>query len=99
MEHELFIADVDRVARVRATLVTGNDIDVLCQNIDDLALPFVTPLAAYNDRAAAWTLGFGHYARALIDGIRSGSTDQVVTRRSAFSRKPATAARPLSSRG
>ena len=60
VEDELFIADVDRMTRVSAALVPGHDVDTLGQNIDDLTFAFVTPLAAYDDLAAAWTLGFGH---------------------------------------
>ena len=43
------VADDDRVAGVRAALVAADDVGVLGEQVDDLALPLVTPLRADDD--------------------------------------------------
>jgi len=44
-----FITDGDRVPGVGAALETGDDVEALGEQIDDLALSFVTPLRSEND--------------------------------------------------
>jgi hypothetical protein len=41
--------DDDRVARVRAALITADEVGVLSEEIDDLALALVAPLGADDD--------------------------------------------------
>src|SRR5262252_8661766 len=43
------VADDDRVAGVRAALVAADDVRVLGEQVDDLALSFVAPLRAHDD--------------------------------------------------
>ena len=43
------VADDDRVAGVRAALVAADDVGVLGEQVDDLALPLVAPLRAHDD--------------------------------------------------
>tara|TARA_B100000953_G_scaffold164189_1_gene135515 strand:+ start:75 stop:206 length:132 start_codon:yes stop_codon:yes gene_type:complete len=43
----MFLAiDDDCMASVVATLVAGHDVEVLGKPVDDLALPFISPLGA-----------------------------------------------------
>ena len=46
MEDVLFVADADRVAGIRASLVAGDDVGLLGEHVDDLPFPFVAPLGA-----------------------------------------------------
>ena len=46
MEDEFLLTHLHRVSGVGATLVAGNDVDVLGQHVDDLAFPFISPLCA-----------------------------------------------------
>src|SRR2546425_432873 len=48
-ELERLAVDDDRVPGIRAALVAADDIGVLREQIDDLALPFVSPLRADDD--------------------------------------------------
>jgi hypothetical protein len=43
------VADDDRVAGVRAALVAADDVGVLGEQVDDLALALVAPLRAHDD--------------------------------------------------
>ena len=52
MTIRVVLADVNGVARIRSALVSGHDIDVLGEHVDDLPLPFVAPLTADDDGAA-----------------------------------------------
>jgi hypothetical protein len=49
VEDVLSIPDAHRMTRVRASLVTRNDIGVLGKHVDDFSLPLITPLGAYDD--------------------------------------------------
>ena len=46
---ERLVADDDRVSGVRAALVAADDVRVLREQVDDLALPFVSPLRPDDD--------------------------------------------------
>ncbi len=46
MENELLLPDLDRVAGVVAALGADDDVGLLRQNVDDLALPLIAPLGA-----------------------------------------------------
>ncbi len=48
MEDELLAVDVDRVSGVVAALIAGDDLETRRQQVDDLALAFVSPLGAKN---------------------------------------------------
>ncbi len=52
VEDELLLPHVNGVARVGATLVASHDVDVLGENVHDLAFALVAPLAADDDRAS-----------------------------------------------
>src|SRR5207248_6011024 len=43
------VTDDDRVAGVRAALIAADDVGVLGEQVDDLALPLVAPLRAHDD--------------------------------------------------
>ena len=67
------VADDDRVPRVRAALVTADDIRVLREQVDDLALAFVSPLRADDDgRKHARSLGgaLGYRSVGPLDAHR-----------------------------
>ncbi|MBF8280154.1 MAG: hypothetical protein HW385_1586 [candidate division NC10 bacterium] len=49
VEDNLFVSDDDRMAGVGAALVTGHGIEMLREEIDDLALPLIAPLRADDD--------------------------------------------------
>ncbi len=50
LENELLLANKDRVPGVVTTLVARNDIEILGEEVDNLALPLVAPLGAqHND--------------------------------------------------
>ena len=51
MKDELLVAHANGMARVRATLVPGNDIRLLAQQVDDLSFSLIAPLGAYDDAA------------------------------------------------
>jgi hypothetical protein len=52
MQHNLRIADVDRVPCVRASLVADHPVGALGEHIDQLSLPFVPPLRTDDDDGA-----------------------------------------------
>src|SRR5262249_27266897 len=52
LQDELAAADLDSVAGVVAALVARDDVEVLREEVDDLAFAFVTPLRAHNDDVA-----------------------------------------------
>ena len=60
VQHERLIADLDRVAGVVPALVARDDIETLCEQIDDLAFTFVAPLGAddcnyfFHNSAISW---------------------------------------------
>ena len=49
MQNEGLVTDLDGVARVVPTLVAGDDIEALGEQINDLAFAFVSPLSADDD--------------------------------------------------
>jgi hypothetical protein len=53
VQHEFGVAHVDCVTRVRTSLISNDCIDLLGQNVDDLPLPLVTPLAPHHDHTVA----------------------------------------------
>ena len=53
MQNEFIVSGMYRVTGVGPTLVTGHDMHVPGEDIDELALPFVTPLATHNYHAVA----------------------------------------------
>ena len=53
VQDEVLVPGVYRVARVRAPLVASDHVHVGCQDIDDLALPLVAPLAPDDDSAGS----------------------------------------------
>ena len=50
MKDDLPAADPDRVAGVMPALVSGDDVEGRCQQVDDLALAFVSPLGSENEQ-------------------------------------------------
>src|SRR6266536_1331036 len=54
LQDKLFAVDDDRVPRVMAAGVASHDGKILRQDIDDLALAFVTPLGADDDRSSSF---------------------------------------------
>ncbi len=60
VQNEFIVPDMDGVPGVGPTLVTGDHMHVLREDIDDLALPFVAPLATQHDSAAAGVSTFRH---------------------------------------
>ena len=49
VEDILLVSDADSVARIRASLVARNDVDLLGEHVDNLSLPLVPPLGADDD--------------------------------------------------
>ena len=47
MQYKRLVANLDRMARVVSALVTNNDLELLGEQINDLALTFIAPLGAY----------------------------------------------------
>ena len=60
MEDELFIPDMNGVAGVGPTLISGDDVGPLRQDIDDLALSLVPPLPPHHHRATTPARAIGH---------------------------------------
>ncbi len=58
VQHEVLLADVDRVAGVGAALVAHDPVGALGEHVDELALPLVAPLGADDDDGAR--LGIEH---------------------------------------
>ena len=52
---KLSLAHADGVAGVVAAVVAGHDLDLLREQVDDLALAFVAPLGADDRRCSAWS--------------------------------------------
>ena len=50
LQDELFAGDDDGVAGVVATGVAGDDVELLRQDVDDLAFAFIAPLGAEDYR-------------------------------------------------
>ena len=46
MQHKLFVADLNRVPGVVSALIANNNVEMLGEEIDDLAFAFITPLGA-----------------------------------------------------
>ena len=46
VQHERFVADLNRMAGVVPALIAGDDIEMFGQEINDLAFAFITPLSA-----------------------------------------------------
>jgi len=55
LQDKLFAVDDDCVAGIVAAGVASHDGKILRQDIDDLALAFVTPLGADDDRSSAFS--------------------------------------------
>jgi len=72
VQDELGISDVDGVPRVRPALVAGDDVGVLGEDVDDLPLPLVTPLASDDDGAAALVSHVALPSRAVWMGVYHG---------------------------
>ena len=53
VQNEFIVSDVDRVTSVGPPLVTGHQVHVLSEDIDDLTLPFIAPLATQYHCAVA----------------------------------------------
>ena len=47
-QHELLAVDVDGVPGVVSSLISGHDVEVRSEKVDDLAFAFITPLRAEN---------------------------------------------------
>ena len=60
VENEFVVRYMDGMACVRTSLIPSNYMHVLSENIDNLALTFVTPLATDHHEAAAFITTFGH---------------------------------------
>jgi uncharacterized protein (UPF0212 family) len=74
MQDELVVANVDRVTRICPALVASYDVRFLGQDIDDLTLAFVTPLAADNHQAATIYTTFGHGRTFCVEEAPEGPT-------------------------
>ena len=48
MQNVLFAMDDDRMARIVSSLIAGDNIEAICQEVNDLAFAFVAPLGAYD---------------------------------------------------
>ena len=53
LEHEFLTADNDGVTRIVSASIPGDDIKVLREHVDDLALALIAPLGAHNNRCIA----------------------------------------------
>jgi hypothetical protein len=53
LKNKLLAANVNRVARIRASLISSHNVKVLRQSIDDFAFAFVAPLSAH-DNYVCW---------------------------------------------
>ena len=56
----LLAADHERMSRVVPAVEADDDVGSLCEQIDDLALPFVAPLGADHDEAFRVVKHRGH---------------------------------------
>src|SRR5206468_12442188 len=72
VEHDRVVAAADAVPGVRAALVSGDDVGLLGQTIDDLSLALVAPLGAHDHRARHATALRGSSAQTLK--VRNAST-------------------------
>jgi hypothetical protein len=52
VQHEGFLADVNRVAGVRSTLIANHPVSAFRDHVNELPLSFVAPLRAYDDNRA-----------------------------------------------
>ena len=48
MENQLAVTGSDRMAGVVTSVVADNKVEIGCQDVDNLSLPFITPLGADN---------------------------------------------------
>jgi hypothetical protein len=72
VEDEALVADVDRVAGVRAALVAHDPVRALGHHVDELALPFVAPLRADDDDGAV--IAIEHFSPGpRAAGLRCGA--------------------------
>ena len=60
VQNKFIVSDMHGVTGVGPTLVTGNHMHVLGEDIDNLALPFVAPLATHHHYAVAGVSTFRH---------------------------------------
>ncbi len=60
VQNEFILSDMDGVPGVGPALVTGHHMHVLGEDIDNLALPLITPLATQHHRAVAGISTFRH---------------------------------------
>ena len=67
------IPDVDGVPGIRSTLVPDHRIDICRQNIDDLALTFISPVQSHNADMLHRLLQFHHEPPSLSVGVISVS--------------------------
>ena len=49
MQHKRFVADLYGVTGVVSPLIPGHDVEMLGEEIDDLAFAFIAPLGAYDN--------------------------------------------------
>lgn len=83
MQNIFFLPEADGVAGVGATLVTGNDINMLREHVHDLPFTFIAPLGANDD--LNWHEDSGVcYGRSVVSKERSNncSSDAIRSRRS-----------------
>ena len=56
VQHERLVADVHRVAGVRATLIANDPVRALGEHVDELSFAFVAPLGADDDDGACFRI-------------------------------------------
>ncbi len=71
LQHELLLADEDRVAGVVAALIARDDIEALGEQIDDLPLALVSPLGSQDDYVSHFDQTHSFYEPGL--GRNGGS--------------------------
>jgi len=49
VENKGLVSPTDGMTGIGTTLVARHDINVFAEKVDDLSLPFITPLTAYYD--------------------------------------------------
>ena len=72
VEDEFLIPHVDRVAGIGPSLVAGDDVGFLGQDVHDLPLTLVSPLPAHDHGAATSIQACGHGAFGSFNGSGSG---------------------------
>src|SRR5205085_6580261 len=76
-ENEFHAVDVDGMTGVVATLIARDEGKIRCEKIDDLALPFITPLSAENCYVSHQSSVRSHQSQSAVTSLSRRSSVSV----------------------